>query len=91
DDAARIAEGMIVPGQNEPQWGESAQSLLRALILMVINDPDETRRNLLTVRALLRLTDMSIDQCIAVAREDGDRITSQFALIELMRGQVLLP
>ena len=91
DDAARIAEGMIVPGQNEPHWGESAQSLLRALILLVLNDPDETRRNLLTVRALLRLTDVSIEQQKLVAIDDGDRISSQQALIELMRAQSVPP
>ncbi len=57
DDSAMFAEALIThPERGEKHWTESAQALLQALILLVLREEPE-RRNLVTVRRLLTLTD----------------------------------
>src|SRR5262249_45354645 len=57
DDAALFADALIIiPDHGEKHWAEFAQGLLRALILVALNDRSRARRNLITVRGLLMLT-----------------------------------
>ena len=62
EDIGLFADALIThPEQGERHWTESAQALMRALILLVVADPlFAERRNLLTVRRLLTLTDPAI-------------------------------
>lgn len=62
EDIGLFADALIThPDSGERHWTESAQGLLRALILMVVTDPRfKKRRNLVTVRKLLNLTDPEI-------------------------------
>lgn len=63
EDIGVFADALIThPDTGERHWTESAQALMRALILLVIRDPMfRDRRNLVTVRRLLTLTDRAID------------------------------
>ena len=60
EDASMFAEALITHAEKDRHWTESAQALLRALILVALADPDPRRRNLITVRRLLTLTDRRI-------------------------------
>ena len=61
EDAGMFADALIThPERGEKHWTELAQALLRALILVAAGDPDPDRRNLVTVRNLLQLTDVRI-------------------------------
>ena len=61
EDAGMFADALIThPDHGEKHWTEFAQALLRALILAVAGDEDPARRNLVTVRKLLMLTDEKI-------------------------------
>ena len=81
-----FADALIThPERGEKHWTESAQALLRALILVAAGDPDPDRRNLVTVRNLLQLTDVRIrDLMYDRAQED---LKAQDALIEIMKAQ----
>ena len=57
EDASMFAEALITHPEKDRHWTESAQALLRALILVALADRDPRRRNLITVRRLLTLTD----------------------------------
>ncbi|MBS0242720.1 MAG: type IV secretory system conjugative DNA transfer family protein [Proteobacteria bacterium] len=72
EDIGLFADALIThPDSGERHWTESAQGLLRALILVVVGDPRfKDRRNLITVRKLLSLTDPEIEQ---VQIDDLDR------------------
>jgi len=63
EDAGLFADALIIKDKaSESHWAESAQALIRALILLVVADPMFIgRRNLITVRRLLTLTDDAID------------------------------
>ena len=86
EDAGMFADALIThPERGEKHWTESAQALLRALILVAAGDPDPDRRNLVTVRNLLQLTDVRIrDLMYDRAKED---LKAQDALIEIMKAQ----
>ena len=60
EDASMFAEALITHPEKDRHWTESAQALLRALILVALADRDPRRRNLITVRRLLTLTDRRI-------------------------------
>lgn len=64
EDIGLFADALIThPDSGERHWTESAQALLRALILVVVGDPRfKARRNLITVRKLLNLTDPEIEE-----------------------------
>ena len=60
DDAAAIAESLIVQSSSEPHWSDAARVLVQALILMVLLDaPDH--QHLVTVRDMLTLRDPSLN------------------------------
>lgn len=87
DDAAMCAEALIIPPeQGERHWSESAQQVLQAIILMVLNDPEPARRNLVTVRDLLRGQDDLIKR-VMTEFKIGVRTPLQ-ALLLLLRQQV---
>lgn len=80
DEAARIAETQIVSEKSsDPFFEESAQALLKGLILHVRTAPDfrPNERNLLTVRKLVMAGDAD---GAALAALNGDR-SSGFALL----------
>lgn len=60
EDAAAIAESLIVQSSSEAHWSDAARVLVQALILMALLDADD-HRNLLTVRNMLTLRDRSLN------------------------------
>jgi type IV secretion system protein VirD4 len=94
-DAALFADALIIiPERGERHWAESAQGLLRALILVALADPEPARRNLITVRRLLMLTDQSIQYKVnpplSIAEAKGrehKQITALQALREILTEQ----
>lgn len=74
DDAGLFADALIIKdNMREPHWAESAQALIRALILLVVADPlFDKRKNLITVRQLLTLTDDAIDITIVRMKEKSE-------------------
>jgi type IV secretion system protein VirD4 len=98
EDAGLFAEALIThPDRGERHWTESAQGLLRALILVALADPDPARRNLVTVRRLLMLTDESIDDKLfmsgvrtfdEVGGRDAGKMTGQDALLQILKEQM---
>jgi type IV secretion system protein VirD4 len=92
DDAAMFADALIThPEHGEKHWTESAQALLRALILVAVADDDPARRNLVTVRRLLMLTDQRIrDKIEFQTPSDIDAngaLNAQAALICILKEQ----
>ncbi len=66
EDIALFADALITHEEKgDRHWTEAAQALLRALILLVLADPAFVeRRNLVTVRKLLILSDKAIDAAV---------------------------
>ena len=89
EDAATFADALIEhPDSGERHWTESAQSLLRALILVALADPKPSRRNLVTVRRLLTLTDSRLKRIQAKEQKENERELKRFdALLKLLRAQ----
>ncbi len=88
EDASMFAEALITHAEKDRHWTESAQALLRALILVALADRDPRRRNLITVRRLLTLTDRRIRDVQHHFKEEFDKdIDPQEALIELLHAQ----
>ena len=84
-----FADALIThPDHGEKHWTESAQALLRALILVALADPDPARRNLVTVRRLLMLTDEKIEDKLFEHPPTLGKITAQEALIEILKEQM---
>lgn len=92
EDIGGFAEALIMhPERGERYWTESAQALLRALILLVVADIRfEDRRNLVTVRRLLTLTDPAIAKLKDAQPEDVE-LSSENALIRLLLDQEHTP
>ncbi len=89
EDAGMFADALIVhPDHGEKHWTESAQALLRALILVTLADPDPARRHLVTVRRLLMLTDQKIDDKLFERPQTLGKITAQEAMIEILKEQM---
>jgi len=93
DDATMFADALIIhPERGEMHWTESAQALLRALILVAAADEDPDRRNLITVRRLLMLTDSLIDNELQSQSqtdiEENGKLTAQDALIRILKKQI---
>ncbi|MEM6746258.1 MAG: type IV secretory system conjugative DNA transfer family protein [Pseudomonadota bacterium] len=77
DDAALLADSLIIPSKAESYWTDAAKMLLTGLILHVCASEESGRRNLLTVRE--RLT----------ADQDGFALTlAEMALSETTEGVV---
>lgn len=88
EDAALCADALIEhPERGERHWTELAQALLRALILATLADEDPARRNLVTVRQILMMTDQRIGDIIFAAAETGVTFTPLQALYGLLRAQ----
>lgn len=92
DDASMFADALIThPDYGEKHWTESAQALLRALILVAVADDDPAFRNLVTVRRLLMLTDRRIRGKMEFQsptdRDANGPLTAQGALIRILREQ----
>lgn len=92
DDATMFAEALIIhPERGERHWTESAQALLRALILVAVADDAPDRRNLVTVRRLLMLADIRIEnEVLFQTPTDVDlngKLTAQGALIRILKVQ----
>ena len=69
EDAAVFADALIEhPMQADRHWSESAQALIRALILLALAHPNPAKRNFVTVRRLLTLTDKWIKERIVEER-----------------------
>lgn len=56
DDAALVAEALIIASEKEPHWTDAARHVVKILILFVLTLDDPADRNLITVRELLTLT-----------------------------------
>ena len=92
DDATMFAEALIIhPERGERHWTESAQALLRALILVAVADDDPHRRNLVTVRRLLMLADSRIESKVSFQTPTdidlNGKLTAQDALIRILKEQ----
>lgn len=88
EDAGLFADALIVhPDRGERHWTESAQALLRALILVALADDDPARRNLITVRRLLMGTDEKIDDKILSHPPVLGKKTALEALLEILKEQ----
>ena len=75
EDAALIADALVVAAGSDPHWDESARNFIEGLILHVASAPNfEGQRNLITVRRL-------INQAMKLIPENGDDL---FALEEEM-------
>lgn len=74
DDAARIADALIVSeNSSDPYWEDAAKTLLKNLILHVASWRDylPPERNLITVRRLLMEGDAEAKKMIQMNSEDG--------------------
>jgi type IV secretion system protein VirD4 len=93
EDIGLFADALVLhPEQGERHWTESAQALIRALILLVVADPRFTdRRNLVTVRRLLTMADPAIAAAQDAVPEDMDQLTAQQALIRMLISQTETP
>jgi len=61
DDAALLADALIVPQSSDPYWDESARQMIKGLILHVLTSARfDGRRNLVTVRKLISAGDADI-------------------------------
>ena len=94
EDAGVFADALIEhPTQADRHWSESAQALIRALILLTLAHPKPYARNLVTVRKLLTLTDPWLDQRIKQEKfmhpvgYDYPKLMPQNALLALLREQ----
>ena len=89
EDAGMFADALIThPDHGEKHWTESAQALLRALILVALADSDPARRNLITVRRLLMLTDERIEDKLFEHPPTLGKITAQEALLQILKEQM---
>jgi len=96
EDAALFADALIThPDHGDRHWTESAQALLRALILVARADLVPERQNLVTVRRLLMLTDEKIEEKLYAQPRTFDEATGQdvgnkkgqVALLEILKEQ----
>ncbi len=69
EDAGVFADALIEhPTNADRHWSELAQALIRALILLALAHPNPLKRNFITVRRLLTLTDKWIKDRIVEER-----------------------
>jgi type IV secretion system protein VirD4 len=88
EDAALCADALIEhPERGERHWTESAQALLRALILTTLADANPARRNLVTMRQILMMTDERIGDIMYEAATQNKIFTPLQALYGLLRAQ----
>jgi type IV secretion system protein VirD4 len=89
EDAALFADALITHrSEHDRHWTEAAQAVVRALILFVLNDRVKRRRNLVSVRRLLTLTDRRIgDMVFREHEKTKNKISAEAALLVLLRDQ----
>jgi type IV secretion system protein VirD4 len=80
DDASLIADALIIGNDRDPHWTDSAQILVKSLILFTLTLPKE-ERNLVTVWRLLALTHPKVVDIAKRAEMDARN-----ALFLLLRG-----
>lgn len=89
DDAARIADSLIDSDSSsaDPFWNESAQSLIKAVILHMVtcDDFEPVSRNLLTARDLILEGYAELRALLADNLEGGDTPTAYALLFRAMR------
>lgn len=92
EDVGLFAEALIThPERGERHWTESAQALIRALILVVMSDLRfAKRRNLITVRRLLLLTDEAIENA-RISPASDDLLSGHEALLRILASQEEFP
>lgn len=81
DDAALIADALIIGNEREPHWTDSSRILVKALILFALNMEDKRDRNLITVWRLLSGAHPAV-----VHVSKGANISKRDALFKLMQG-----
>jgi type IV secretion system protein VirD4 len=92
EDAGTFADALIThPDHGERHWTESAQALLRALILLAAGDEDPARRNLITVRNMLMLTDEKIRDRQMMQPPSLGTLSAQDGLIEILLAEDVKP
>lgn len=77
DDAALLADAMIIPSQSESYWTDAAKMLLTGMILYVAGTFEGDERTLLKVRA-----------CLTAAPDDFDEILAEMAVSDIADGVV---
>ena len=94
EDAGVFADALIEhPMESDRHWSESAQALIRALILLTLAHPKPAKRNFITVRKLLTLTDKWLDWRIEEEKFNhppsmqAPKMKRQEALLALLRDQ----
>jgi type IV secretion system protein VirD4 len=88
ENAGMFADALITHhNDNDRHWTESAQALLRALILLAAGDDKPERRNLITVRKLLMLTDTKIGDFQHSAAETAKQLGAEDALIAILKAE----
>lgn len=81
DDAAQIADALIVPSDHEPHFTDAARILVEAIILLTMTmKPEE--RNLVTVYQLLAGSHSTL---VELARRSEGRLTVRDALFKVMQ------
>lgn len=81
DDAALIADALIMGNDKDPHWTDSARILVKALILYVLTFDDAADRNLNTVWQLLNCTHPAV---VRVSKDGA--MSKRAALFKLMQG-----
>lgn len=85
DDAAVLADALIqIPTTGERHWAESAQQVLRGIILMVVDTAPEAERHFGTVRDILMGTDREM-QKMAAARKLPPEIATWAIMRDMSR------
>ena len=81
DDAALIADALIIANDKDPHWTDSARILVKALILYALTSDEPAERNLNTVWQVLNGTHGDV---VRVAKHA--EISKRAALFKLMQG-----
>lgn len=89
EDIALIADALIThDSHGDRHWSDSAQALLRALILLVVIDPIYRERcHLLTVRELLLLTEKSVQNRMESRPVGAKDLSAEQALFSILDEQ----
>ena len=89
EDATMFADALVThPESGERHWSESAQAIIRALILVAVADEDPDERNLISVRRLLMLTHRRIEVFQTPTYIDHyGQLTAQQALVRVLKEQ----
>jgi len=77
EDAGLISDALVIAGGKDPHWDDSAQNWIEGLLLHIATDPAfEGRRNLVTLRALLRAV------FVTVGDDEDDPFVLELAMLK---------